>query len=59
MKDLKHMIFFEQLLDSAYNDLVREAQSQDRVAVGYTCFHIPEVLLNLDNCWLNHKFCGI
>ena len=51
MKDLKHMIYFEQLLDSAYNDLVREAQSQDRVAVGYTCFHIPEVLLNLDNCF--------
>lgn len=51
MKDLKHMIYFERLLDNAYNELVREAQSQDRVAVGYTCFHIPEVLLNLDNCF--------
>ena len=51
MKDLKHMIYFEELLDSAYNDLVRKAQTEDRIAVGYTCFHIPEVLLNLDNCF--------
>lgn len=51
MKDLKHMIFFENLLEDAYNDLVREAQSDGRIAVGYTCFHIPEVLLNLDNCF--------
>ncbi len=43
MKDLKHMIYFEKLLDSACNDLVREAQKENRVAVGYTCFHIPEV----------------
>ncbi len=45
MKDLKHMIYFEKLLDSACNDLVREAQKENRVAVGYTCFHIPEVVL--------------
>ena len=45
------MIYFEELLDSAYNDLVRKAQTEDRIAVGYTCFHIPEVLLNLDNCF--------
>lgn len=51
MKDLKHMIYFEKLLDSACNDLVREAQKENRVAVGYTCFHIPEVLLNLDHCF--------
>ena len=53
MKDLKHMIYFEKLLDNAYNDLVREAQKENRIAVGYTCFHIPEVLLNLDNCFLS------
>ena len=51
MKDLKHMIYFEKLLDSACNDLVREAQKENRVAVGFTCFHIPEVLLNLDHCF--------
>lgn len=51
MKDLKHMLYFEGLLDNALNDLVKEAQSDGRIAVGYTCFHIPEVLLNLDNCF--------
>ena len=29
MKDLKHMIYFEKLLDSACNDLVREAQKEE------------------------------
>ena len=29
MKDLKHMIYFEKLLDSACNDLVREAQKEN------------------------------
>lgn len=49
MKDLKHLYYFEHLLDDAYNDLVREAQSQGRKCVGSVCYQIPEVLLNLDN----------
>ncbi len=57
MKDLKHMIYFEKLLDSACNDLVREAQKENRVAVGFTCFHIPEVLLNLTTVFLSD--CGL
>ena len=36
------MIYFEKLLDSACNDLVREAQKENRVAVGYTCFHADD-----------------
>ena len=51
MKDLKHMIYFESLLDSANNELVRQAQSEGRRAIGYTCFHVPEALLNLDGCF--------
>lgn len=51
MKDLKHMIYFEKLLEDANNDLVRQAKSEGRIAVGYTCFHMPEALLNLDNCF--------
>ncbi len=51
MKDLKHMIYFEKLLEDANNDLVRQAQSEGKIAVGYTCFHVPEALLNLDNCF--------
>ena len=51
MKDLKHLIWFEHLLDDAANELVQQAVGEGRHAVGYTCFHMPEVLLNLDNCF--------
>ncbi len=51
MKDLKHLIYFESLLENADNELVRKAQADGGLAMGYTCFHIPEVLLNVDNCF--------
>lgn len=51
MKDLKYLIYFEHLLDEAANELVLKACSEGRHAVGYTCYHMPEVLLNLDNCF--------
>lgn len=51
MKDLKHMIYFESLLQDANNELVRKAKSEGRHPLGYTCFHMPEVLLNLENCF--------
>lgn len=51
MKDLRHLIYFEQLLDEAANPLVMEAVSSGRHALGYTCYHMPEVLLNLPGCF--------
>lgn len=51
MRDLKHLIYFERLLDEAANPLVREAVEAGSHAVGYTCYHMPEILLNLDNCF--------
>ena len=51
MKDLKHLYYFENLLTEANNDLVRQAQNDGGIALGYTCFHMPEVLLNLGNCF--------
>ena len=51
MKDLKHLIFFEKLLENADNELVRQAQDEGGIALGYTCYHMPEVLLNLGNCF--------
>lgn len=47
MKDLKHLYYFEQLLDNANNELVQQAQSQGRKCVGSVCYQIPEVLLEL------------
>ena len=51
MKDLKHLIFFENLLENADNELVRQAQSGGDLALGYTCYHVPEALLNVGNCF--------
>ena len=51
MKDLKHLIFFENLLENADNELVRQAQSEGDLALGYTCYHVPEALLNVGNCF--------
>lgn len=47
MKDLKHMYFFEKLLEDANNELVREAQAAGRKCVATLCENIPEPLLNV------------
>ena len=46
MKDLQHIHFFENLLEQANNELVQRAKAEGGVAVGYTCYYVPEVLLN-------------
>ena len=46
MRDLKHIHFFEQLLEQADNKLVRQEREAGGVAVGYTCYYLPEALLN-------------
>lgn len=51
MKELKHLIYFESLLEDTNNELVRKAESEGDLALGYTCFHAPEVLMNLGNCF--------
>ena len=51
LRDLKHLIFFENLLDNADNELVEKANADGGLAIGYTCFHIPEVLLNVGQCF--------
>lgn len=50
MKDLKHLIEFENLLQEANNDLIQQAKKDGNKVLGYTCYHIPEVLLNLPGC---------
>ena len=47
MKDLKHLYYFERLLEDANNELVRKAQEDGLKCVGSVCYQIPEVLLNL------------
>ena len=51
MKDLKHLIYFENLLQEANNELVQKARSQGKYAIGYTWYFMPEVLLDLPGCF--------
>ena len=51
MKDLKHLIYFEKLLENSSNELIDQARAEGALAIGYTCFHMPEVLLNVGNCF--------
>ena len=51
LKDLKYLIWFEDLLENADNELVQKAQADGKLAIGYTCYHMPEVLLNVPGCF--------
>lgn len=47
MKDLKHLYYFEKLLDDANNELVRKAQSEGRKCIATVCENVPEALMDL------------
>jgi len=47
MRDLKHLILFENLLQEANNELVKQAKNEGKRAIGYTCYTMPEVLMEL------------
>ena len=51
MRDLKHRVFFEHLLSDVKNELVDQALDAGTLALGYSCYYVPEVLLNLDGCF--------
>ncbi len=47
MKDLKYLMYFENLLSEANNELVREAQENGLKCVATVCENVPEPLINL------------
>ena len=51
MKDLVHIFELEDLLQEAYNDLVRKGKADGLRALGYTCYFMPEVLLDIPGCF--------
>ncbi|MBR0412639.1 MAG: 2-hydroxyacyl-CoA dehydratase [Eubacterium sp.] len=51
MKDLKYLYEFENLLQEANNELVQQAKKDGKLCLAYTCYHVPEVLLNLPGCF--------
>ena len=51
MRDLKHLIYLEDLLQEANNELVRKGKEDGNLCLGYTCYFMPEVLLDLPGCF--------
>ncbi len=51
MKDLVHIFELEDLLQEVNNPLVRQAKDEGLRALGYTCYFMPEVLLDLPGCF--------
>ena len=51
MRDLKHLLYFENLLQEANNELIAQAKAEGKVCVAYTCENVPEPLLNLDGAF--------
>ncbi len=47
MRDLKHLNYFEKLLQEANNALIAQAKAEGKVCVAYTCENVPEPLVNL------------
>ena len=47
MRDLKYRVFFEKLLQDVKNELVEKALDDGKLALGYSCYYVPEVLMNL------------
>ena len=50
MKDLVHIFELEDLLQEANNALIRKAKEDGKKVLGYTCYFMPEVLLDLPGC---------
>ena len=47
MKDLKHLLYFENLLQNANNELIEQAKSEGMRCAAFTCENLPEPLMNL------------
>lgn len=51
MRDLKHLNYFEKLLQEANNGLIGQAKKEGGVCVAYVCENTPEPLMNLGNAF--------
>lgn len=51
MRDLKYLLYFENLLQTANNELITRAQNEGNICVGYVCENTPEPLMDLDRAF--------
>ena len=42
MKDLKHLLYFENLLQEAHNDLIAQAQNEGKICVAYCLLYTSD-----------------
>ena len=57
MKDLKHLLYFENLLQNANNELIEQARKDGKICAAFTCENIPDP----DEPWqrvLGSSFCA-
>ena len=51
MKDLKHIYYFENLLEEANNELVQQAKADGKICIASVCDFSPEPLMNLGDAF--------
>ena len=51
MRDLKHLIYFEDLLQTANNELIQQAKADGGICAAFSCENVPEPLLNVGNAF--------
>ena len=51
MKDLKHLLYFEDLLQTANNELIEQARKEGGICAAFTCENLPEPLMNLGDAF--------
>ena len=51
MKDLKHLLYFEDLLQTANNELIEQAKKEGKICAAFTCENMPEPLMNLGDAF--------
>lgn len=51
MKDLKHLLYFENLITVANNELIQKYRAQGNICIASVCENVPEPLLNLPGCF--------
>lgn len=51
MRDLKHLNWFENLLQEANNALIAQAKQEGKICVAFVCENTPEPLMNLGNAF--------
>ncbi len=51
MRDLKHLQYFENLLQEANNELIVKAKGEGKICAAFLCENTPEPLMNLGNAF--------